>query len=57
MLYPLSYGGGAIILPGRAAIGTSTAGLMHPRAACGLELGPSRANIRIEKTRKPVQER
>lgn len=57
MLYPLSYGGDAIILPALAAIGT---GLAVPGVWVrigGLELGPGRANIRNGKTHKPSQER
>lgn len=57
MLYPLSYGGGTIILPALAAIGT---GLAVPGVRVrvgGLELGPGRANIKNRKTHKPIQER
>lgn len=52
MLYPLSYGGGVVILP---ALGAESALAVVIDAwasrQCGLELGQSRANIRNGETR------
>ncbi len=52
MLYPLSYGGDAIILPPTADIGTVNRQLKSPSRLRRLELGAARANIRNERIHK-----